>query len=76
MEAIIKPFNSPVYPNLEVSLVLVGWSYRDLAKYLKISEDSMSKKMRGLSRFKLEECVKVAELFNKPVEHIFSKTIN
>lgn len=66
-------FKKPLYPNLEVELALVGWSQRDLANYLGVSNDSISKKMRGAIEFKLDEVVKTSQLFNKSVEHLFFK---
>lgn len=66
-------FKKPLYPNLEVELALVGWSYRDLSKYIGVSDDQMSKKMRGVIEFKLDEVVRTAQLFNKSVEHLFFK---
>lgn len=66
-------FNPPLYPNLEVELTLVGWVKRDLANYLDINDDAMSKRMRGVIEFKLDEIVKISKLFNKPIEFLFFK---
>lgn len=66
-------FNPPLYPNLEVELTLVGWSYRDLGKYLGLNDDAISKRMRGVVEFKLPEIKKCTQLFNKTVEYLFYK---
>lgn len=68
-----QTFNPPVYPNLEVCLALVGWNYTNLASYLGLNNDTMSKRMRGVSEFKLDEVVKVAALFDKSIEWLFCK---
>lgn len=73
MTETIKPFNPPVYPHLEVELTLVGWSYRDLGNYLNISDDAISKKMRGITEFKLDEVCVISTLFNKSIEYLFMK---
>ena len=73
MTETIKPFNPPVYPQLEVELTLVGWSYRDLGNYLNISDDAISKKMRGITEFKLDEVRVISTLFNKSIEYLFMK---
>lgn len=68
-----QTFNPPIFPNLEVSLTLVGWNYSNLGAYLGLSNDGISKRMRGILEFKLDELVKVAALFNKPIEWLFYK---
>lgn len=66
-------FKPPLYPNLEVELTLVGWSQRDLGKYLGLNDDAISKRMRGVIEFKLDEITNCAKLFNKTVEWLFHK---
>lgn len=72
MNAEVK-FNPPTYPNLEATLASVGWNYRDFGKYLNVSDDSISKKMRGIIEFKLDELVSSSQLFDKPIEWLFFK---
>ena len=66
-------FNPPLFPNLEVELVLVGWTSTKLGDYLNLSPIAISERMRGKREFKLEEMLAISDLFKKPINVLFSK---
>lgn len=65
---------TPVYPNLEVELVLAGWTYSKFAEFLGLSPMLVSNRMRGETEFKLEEMRNTAKFFNKSIEELFLKS--
>lgn len=67
-------FNPPEFPNLEVQLTLVGWSYTDFGNFLGLQPNAISERMRGKTEFKLTEMAKTSELFSKPINVLFSRT--
>lgn len=66
-------FNPPKFPNLEVQLTLVGWTYKQLGDFLGLQANAISERMRGKTEFKLTEMTKVSDLFNKPINILFSE---
>lgn len=67
-------FNPPMFPNLEVELTLAGWTYRQYAQFLSLTDVAVSERMRGKREFKLDEMLKTSKLFNKSVEELFTKS--
>lgn len=68
----VVEFNPPTYPNLEVELALVGWKYKQFGDFLGLNPNAISERMRGKTEFKLEEMSKTSNLFNKPINVLFS----
>lgn len=65
-------FNPPTYPNLEVQLALVGWSYKNYGDFLGLNANAISERMRGKTEFKLSEMSKTSILFDKPINELFA----
>lgn len=63
-----------MFPNLMVEMKLKHYSQRGLAKYVDMSEKSMSKKMNGRTEFTLREMRRIQTVFpNCSIDYLFVK---
>ena len=61
--------------NLRLEMANIGLSPRGLAKHLKITDQTIYKKLGGISEFKLNEIEAVMQFFNgRDIGYIFNRT--
>jgi predicted transcriptional regulator len=69
-----------VYPELNKLMAYKGLKHKDIAKVLGISQQAMSKKIKGETEFKYSDMQKIKAFFQKDypeitLEQIFTKDI-
>ena len=61
----------PNYPRLEGMLAEQGLNYKQVATAIGLTEQTFSRRMRGQTRFKMEEVVRLCNYFDRSIEEIF-----
>lgn len=61
--------------NLIILMKENGYTNKDIASKIGISEKQMGLKIKGETDFKSSEMFKISEIFHKPIEDIFLPTM-
>lgn len=49
----------------------MGYTQKNIAEYLSVSENSYRNKEKGVTQFTADEMFQISDLFALPIEHIF-----
>lgn len=60
-----------MFPNLLSEMAKRGETQKDLANLLKLNQPAISRRLRGLTKWTIEEVKVICEHYNKEVQEIF-----